>query len=189
MADIETELGISSTYFVMLRSTAYNLLCVESLQVMEKLKKGGHHIGLHFMGELCEQETIETIKEEVLNEVELVEREVGMTIHAVSFHQPGRKILDNDVYIGSVINAYNKIEMRDYFYISDTNMTWKFEHPEQVFARHLYPRLHLLIHPMWWTSMSMSTHEKWLHVLNTNRKVVIDHWQRRERTLQKTTLK
>jgi hypothetical protein len=156
--------------------------------MMEKLKKGGHHIGLHFMGELCEEETIENIKEKVLKEVHLVEQEAGMIIHAVSFHQPGKKILDRDVFIGPVINAYNKIEMRDYFYISDTNMTWKFEHPEEVFALHLYPRLHLLIHPMWWTSVPMSLKEKWLRVLNSNRKLVIDHWQRHERSLEKCEL-
>lgn len=49
MANIETFLNIQATYFVMTRSTAYNLFCLESLRTIELLLKGGHHIALHYM--------------------------------------------------------------------------------------------------------------------------------------------
>jgi hypothetical protein len=37
---------------------------------------------------------------------------------------------------------------------------------------------------MWWTSKPMSLEQKWLEVLEYNRKTVIDHWRKRERTLR-----
>ncbi len=51
MAELENQIGVQATYFVMPRSTTYNLLCVESREVIKELLKMGHHIGLHFMAE------------------------------------------------------------------------------------------------------------------------------------------
>jgi hypothetical protein len=188
MAEIESNLGISATYFVMLRSTSYNLFCLESRSAVEKLLENGHSIGLHLMGELYEEYDSELLKKKVLAEVNTMQSELGLTIRAVSFHHPSEAVLNNDIYIGSLVNTYNRIQMADYFYVSDSNMIWQHEHPEEIFARRLYPRLHLLIHPMWWTSESMSLKEKWLRVLDKNRRAVIDHWRKRERTLKDTLI-
>lgn len=184
MADIEEELGISATYFLMLRSTSYNLFCIESREIIERLLKGGHHIGLHFMVELCEHDTIELLSEKVLAEVKMINHEIGVNIHAVSFHHPSEVILNNNILIGSLINTYNKIQMGDYFYVSDSNMVWRHQRPGEIFAHYVYPRIQLLIHPMWWTSEPMTLKEKWRNVLNYNRKAVIEHWSKRERTLK-----
>ena len=188
MANIETRLGIPATYFVMMRSTVYNLFCLESLQTVEKLIKGGHNIGLHFMGELCENDSIEILSEKVLREVSLLEREFDITVPAVSFHQPTEKILKNDITIKGLINTYNQTQMKGYFYISDTNMIWKYESPAEIFRNHTYPHLQLLIHPIWWTERRLSLKDKWRHALDNNRQVVVEHWYARERTLEKGSL-
>jgi hypothetical protein len=184
MAKIEADSGIAATYFVMLRSTSYNLFCLESRSAIERLLEKGHHIGLHLMGELYEGCDSEQLEEKVLAEMDIVQSELGVTIKAVSFHHPGELVLNNDIHIGSLVNTYNRIQMSDYFYVSDSNMIWLHEHPAEIFSRRLYPRLHLLIHPMWWTSEPVSLKEKWLRVLDHNRKIVIDHWRKRERTLK-----
>lgn len=188
MAEIEANLGIAATYFVMLRSTSYNLFCLESRNAVESLVEAGHHIGLHLMGELYEEYDSELLAEKVLAEVDTAQYELGVTIQAISFHHPGEAVLNNDIYIGSLVNTYNRIQMADYFYVSDSNMIWQHEHPAEIFSRRLYPRLHLLIHPMWWTVEPVSLEEKWLKVLDHNRKIVIDHWRRRERTLKDISL-
>jgi len=184
MAEIEANLGISATYFVMLRSTSYNLFCIESRNMIERLIDTGHHIGLHLMGELYEEDDTEVLAEKVLAEVDTFQLELGVKIKAVSFHHPGKTVLNNDISIGSLINTYNRVQMADYFYVSDSNMIWQHEHPAEIFSSRLYPRLQLLIHPMWWTLKSMSLKEKWLNVLDENRKIVVEHWQKRERTLK-----
>jgi hypothetical protein len=184
MAEIEASLGISATYFVMLRSTSYNLFCMESRQAIEELINKEHRIGLHLMGELYEKDGTDFLSERVLLEIDVIERELGVGISAISFHHPKKRILEENIFIGSLINTYNKTQMGDYFYVSDSNMIWRQEHPEEIFARRLYSRVHLLIHPMWWTLEPISLEEKWLKVLDYNRKAVIDHWRKRERTLK-----
>lgn len=181
---LEKSLGIRSTYFLMTRSTAYNLFCIESLRIVEQLLKDGHSLGLHFMGELTEGDDEKVLINKIEKETKWIENEFGVKIASVSFHQPSRVILDNPVFVNDLINTYNKIQMRDYFYISDTNMIWKHEHPKEVFQYRIYPRLQLLTHPIWWTEKPQSLKEKWLNVLNYNNQQLVGHWKQRERSLQ-----
>jgi hypothetical protein len=107
-----------------------------------------------------------------------------MSAKSVACHQPGETILNNDIYIDSLINTYNTAQMGDYLYVSDTNMRWRYEHPIEIFFDRLYPRVQLLCHPMWWTKEYVPVGGKWFQVLQNNRKVVTDHWLKRERTLK-----
>lgn len=181
---IEKRLGISSTYFLMTRSTAYNLFCVESLRAVEQLLKDGHSLGLHFMGELTESDSNALIIEKITKEKSWLEKEFGVVVEVVSFHQPSKQILENPITINQLINTYNKAQMRDYFYMSDTNMIWRHVHPQTAFQERIYPRLQLLTHPMWWTETSLSMKEKWSTVFGNNSHVLIKHWKERERSLE-----
>ena len=183
MMDIEKELGIKATYFVMTRSTAYNLFCVEAMKQIERILSDGHRLGLHFMGELCEGDDTEIILEKVLNEVRWLEIEFGAPVNAISFHQPTKNILDSNFEIPSLCNTYNKNQTHPYFYVSDTNMSWLHEHPLDIFLNQIYPRLQLLIHPIWWTETLQGLEAKWKNVLDNNRRSVISHWSERERSL------
>src|SRR6202035_5131811 len=69
MLDVEKSLGVTATYFLMTRSTAYNLFSVEATAMVARMLRDGHKIGLHFMGERCEGQSVPLIVEEVLREV------------------------------------------------------------------------------------------------------------------------
>ena len=181
---LERELGISATYFVMTRSTAYNLFCVEGRQVVRCLLDSGHRIGLHFMGELCELDGAEELAAKAHREAEWLEAEFGTRIEAVSFHQPSQAMLDGQLQLPGLVNTYNKTNMGSYFYVSDTNMMWRHEHPADIFARRLYARLQLLIHPMWWSEKPLGLAGKWKAVLEANRHATLEHWRARERTFR-----
>jgi hypothetical protein len=183
MAEIEKSLGVSATYFLMTRSTAYNLFCLEGSRVVSRLLEAGHRIGLHFMGELCERDSVEVLAEKVRREADWLEREFGTKIDAVSFHQPSRAILDGKIQVRGLVNTYNQAQMGRYFYVADTNMTWRQEPPAEIFERKLHPRLQLLIHPMWWSERALGPLDKWRAILATHRKTLIEHWRARERTL------
>ena len=189
MLDVERSLGVRATYFVMTRSTAYNLFSVEGRAAVERILADGHALGLHFMGELCEGDTPADIAEKVRREAEWLKSEFGKAIHAVSFHQPSQAVLDGQVEIPGLVNTYNRVQMGAYFYVSDTNMQWRHEHPVDIFTRKLYPRLQLLIHPIWWTPRLRTVRQKWMDVLQGNNRALIDHWQKRERTLAGIDLK
>jgi hypothetical protein len=188
MLDIEKSLGVTATYFLMVRSTAYNLFSVEATAMVARMLRDGHRIGLHFMGERCEGKSIAFIVEEVLRETRWLEQEFSIKADAVSFHQPTQAILDAQIAIPGLANTYNVSQMAPYFYVSDTNMTWRHEHPWDIFSRGLHERLQLLIHPMWWTPVPLETLDKWRNVLRNNQQAVIDHWQSRERTLANADL-
>jgi hypothetical protein len=183
MLDVERSLGVRATYFLMTRSTAYNLFSLEGTAVVARMLRDGHKIGLHFMGERAEGREVSYIVDEVSREAGWLEREFGVTIEAVSFHQPTPDIIKQQIIFPELINTYNSVQTSPYFYVSDTNMTWRHEHPTEIFARGLYERLQLLIHPMWWTPKPLEMLEKWSTVLRTNRQAIIDHWRLRERTL------
>jgi peptidoglycan/xylan/chitin deacetylase (PgdA/CDA1 family) len=183
MLDVERSLGAKATYFLMTRSTAYNLFSVEGTAIVRRMLDDGHRVGLHFMGERCEGMGVPQLVEEVLRETDWLEREFGTKIDAVSFHQPSRMILDAQISIPGLTNTYNVEQMNPYFYVSDTNMVWRHEHPSEIFSRGLRDRLQLLIHPMWWTPEPLSTVGKWRAVLRNNQQAVINHWLARERTL------
>jgi peptidoglycan/xylan/chitin deacetylase (PgdA/CDA1 family) len=188
MLDIEKSLGVTATYFLMTRSTAYNLFSVEAMAMVARMLREGHRIGLHFMGERCEGRSVPFIVEEVLRETRWLEQEFGVKADAVSFHQPTQAILDAQIAIPGLANTYNASQMAPYFYVSDTNMTWRHEHPRDIFLRALHERMQLLIHPMWWTPEPLEALDKWRNVLRNNQQAVIDHWQSRERTLTNADL-
>lgn len=183
MLDVEKSLGVIATYFLMTRSTAYNLFSVEGTAMVARILKDGHRIGLHFMGERCEGKSAGFIAAEVQREAHWLESEFGVTIDAISFHQPSRTILDAEVAFPGLVNTYNTAQMSPYFYVSDTNMNWRHDHPLDIFLQGIHPRLQLLIHPMWWTPQPLSMLDKWRKVLCDNCQAVVDHWQLRERTL------
>jgi hypothetical protein len=183
MLDVEKSVDVTATYFLMTRSTAYNLFSVEATAMVSRILREGHQIGLHFMGERCEGKSVSYIVDEVLRETGWLEREFGARIEAVSFHQPTRNILDAQITVPGLINTYNALQIAPYFYVSDTNMTWRHEHPTEIFSRTLHERLQLLIHPMWWTAEPLGMLEKWSAVLRGNQRAVIEHWRSRERTL------
>src|SRR5688572_6407424 len=133
MLDVERELGVRATYFLMLRSTAYNPLSVEGRAMVRRMLADGHQIGLHFMGELCEGDSAEVIARKVLRETRWLVAEFGTEVHAVSFHQPTQAVLDGQLEIPGLVNTYNARQMGPYFYVSDTNMQWHHGHPADIF--------------------------------------------------------
>ena len=156
--------------------------------MVERLLRSGQDIGLHFMGELCADDSAGALIEKVQIEAAWLEREFGTRINAVSFHQPTRRILDGALAIEGLVNTYNSSQMGGYFYVSDTNMQWRHEHPAEIFSGGLHPRLQLLVHPIWWTETPLPVEQKWLQVLAANNETVVAHWQERERTLEKIRL-
>src|SRR5436853_639882 len=74
-------------------------------------------------------------------------------------------VLRGEILIEGLVNTYNRQQMGPYFYVSDTNMHWRTEHPEIIFERRMHPCVQLLIHPLWWTERPLSMEHKWLEAL------------------------
>ncbi len=183
MLDAERDAGVKATYFLMVRSTAYNLFSLEARSVVARMLRDGHEIGLHFMGEGYASSDREKLVRDVLREARWLEAEFDTKVTAVSFHQPSKWLLEEQPAIEGLVNTYRRDDLEGSHYVSDTNMQWRADHPAAIFRQRLHARLQLLVHPIWWTRSAMSTREKWAAVLTENAGVVAKHWQERERTL------
>lgn len=181
--DAERELGVQATYFVMLRSTSYNIFCVEGRRVLDRIQNEGHQIGLHFMGEGFEHSSEEELVSAILADADVLRRETGQKVDAVTFHQPTAKMLKRQLFVPGMINGYNGSQLADFHYISDSNMNWRGQNPFQIFREAIHDRIQLLIHPMWWTSCSMPLIQKWHSVLDLVEESIVNHWCAREATL------
>jgi hypothetical protein len=151
VAELESTLGIRATYFLMLRSPVYNLLSRANSQLVNRIAALGHWIGLHY-DQGFDPEPSVSLADSVGREALILEEMFGVSIGAVSFHQPGPEILRNDLRFRTLVNTYDREDMRGFEYVSDSNMTWQSLSAHEIFRRSIYPRLHLLIHPLWWVA-------------------------------------
>jgi hypothetical protein len=180
MAELEAEVGIRSTYFLMLRSPTYNLLSRANHRLGRRLVELGHWLGLHY-DEGFTPDPLVPLTEAVRRESRVLEENFGATVRAVSFHQPAEAVLRGEVRLEGMINTYDREGLGDFEYVSDSNMTWRSATAHQCFEEAIHPRLHLLIHPLWWVSErpGMSTGEAFDRALLAN-------WTRAQKQMLET---
>jgi hypothetical protein len=165
MGQVERELGVRATYFVMLRSPMYNLMSFHSLKVLGALQQLGHEIGLHF--DANELAPGETARARLATDMDILARLIGHPIGAFSFHQPSRAIIDERIDLPGVINTYHPTHLAGYKYLSDSNRIWRDVDPFQVVSAG-EPRVHLLTHPVWWFAQGSGTEDCWDEAIQVN---------------------
>lgn len=167
LSGIEAEHGVAATYFVMLRSALYNLLAPANRALLHAIISRGHQVGLHF----DERPFADASSDEVVREIEferaILAAECRMPIEVVSFHQPSARVLRGDIRL-RCINTYDPRDMAGFHYASDSNMKSRSGSPFDLLRGGSHPRLHLLLHPEWWTPVPLDTTGKWLEMLRNN---------------------
>jgi len=166
LAIIESEEGLTATYFLHFHNPFYNLLDANSLSIVHRIRELGHEIGLHFevyfyqqQGELKKQSDLENF---ISKEKEWFYEWLGFSCRVVSFHNPDTGvILDYSQFsLAGLINASSEYFRKDYEYVSDSNGYWRFSRLEDVLKSSKAMRLHILTHPEWWTENILSTEER-----------------------------
>jgi len=125
MLKFEHELGICSTYFVLLTSDFDNVFSKSSVQKLLKIINNGHELGLHFDEMRYSRYTVEEMCRNILNEAEILQNAVNAKIAVVSMHRPSEKTLDADLKIPGMINSYGHTFFRDFKYLSDSRRRWR----------------------------------------------------------------
>jgi peptidoglycan/xylan/chitin deacetylase (PgdA/CDA1 family) len=151
LAELENSLGVCSTYFVLLTSSFYNVLASDSVRLIKRIHSLGHEIGLHF-DETQYEITNDRVrfKECVDNEISIMQRALGITIRCLSMHRPSCFVLENDLEFEGLVNSYSKKFFQEFKYISDSRMNWR-ENIVEIVPSKKYEKLHLLIHPFWYS--------------------------------------
>lgn len=169
MAELEHEIGIRSTYFVLLTSEYYNLLSGKNMESVRKILKFGHEIGLHFdIMAYDENLSIEGVGGALKQEISCMESVLNRKIKSFSWHIPRKDLLG--VHLGftdeiGVFNAYDPYFYNGYKYVSDSMMRWR-EPVEEYIEKGMYERLQILTHPIWYHNAQDMTD---VEILDQNR--------------------
>jgi len=180
IAKIEYELGVTSTYFFMIRNDFYNIFSKSGARLVNEILSLGHHLGIHFDCDAYGDNLTEVeINTECLKEVEILRKWFKKNVDAVSFHRPSELILEgSEALTAPFIHTYMKSLMKDIHYVSDSRGEWQYGHPFQQDAfKHNKP-IQILTHPIWWGIPSSTPYNKLLNFLN-EKKVDISNNLRR----------
>ena len=152
-AYLEHDRGVFSTYFIMLRTKSYNVLTRHDFDAVKTIQNLGHAISLHFDPTLYED-----YRSGLLFELDVFERFFGISPSVISIHRPAADFLSGKE-IG-ISHTYEPRFFRDIKYISDSGGHFKYGHPLDSDAFAHKQTVHLLTHPIWWTTDGVDTISK-----------------------------
>ncbi|MDE6406089.1 MAG: hypothetical protein K2M20_10635 [Lachnospiraceae bacterium] len=163
MGELESRMGISSTYFVLVTSNFYNIFSGRSQDMLRRLAGLGHEVGLHFdeaKYDAAQDDMVQAMEQEA----GLLEKCLGHEVTSVSMHRPSAATLDADYRIrdGRVVNSYGREFFHNHKYVSDSRRNWR-ENVLRIVESGAYDRLHVLTHPFWYDEEERSAKEelKW----------------------------
>ena len=149
VAEIEADLGVSSTYFFLLGSPMYNPLDRPTREAIRSIESLGHDVGLHFSTHQYwpaadpppEADLVERVEDELAVLSTVAERPT----ETVSFHIPPEWVLRRR--FDGVESTYEPRFFDEIGYLADSNQRWREEHP---LATDPPECLQVLTHPGLW---------------------------------------
>ncbi len=162
LAEIDAELGVRSTFFL-LQTSDYNPFEEEDALRVRRILELGHDLGLHYDGGLFERLGVDA-GAVARKQIELFEAFFDTRIKAMSSHMPMRSGVT--LAIDGVVDAYDPLYLVDMKYLSDSVQAWREGVVTKVLDR--YPHIHLLTHEFIWhpegldwdTLLLIEAHEK-----------------------------
>ena len=149
IAEAEAALGITSTFFILLRTEMYNPFSRDGSRAISRIRECGHEIGLHFDPALygpdpTAQETA------IATECSILEQAHGGTVSVFSLHRPPKSQIGSADRVAGRLNAYGARFTKDIGYCSDSTGRWRYGHPLDHPSVRNGTALQLLTHPIWW---------------------------------------
>ncbi len=155
VAYIDAEAGCSSTFFLRVHARGYNLLSLQSMQILQEMEALGHEVQLHLEGGLGEWLGGDNLQWADRQRAAF-EAAVGRPMRGFSSHEPARmgglefanQLLDR--WSDSVeYHAYEERFMTPQMkYLSDSSGRWREGHFGLWVGKE--PLMQILTHPFWW---------------------------------------
>jgi len=149
MARIEAEVGVESTYFVLLTSPLYNALAPANREILRRIEGLGHDVGLHFSThaypELDRRPPTGAVASRVQEELGVLDSVLDGTPTSVSFHIPPDWVLGET--FEEFQSAYAPAYFEDVSYVADSSQRWR-DDPPTVDSRE--EAMQVLTHPGLW---------------------------------------
>lgn len=167
----EKEQDFNTSFFFQVASDAYNALSHINAQLIRDIKAMGHEIGLHYYVQEPFSEIDLEKQRDALSDV------LGEPVAMFSYHRPHHTLLiDAPLYMSGMINVYakhfftysddprNKFDVK---YCADSRRRWDYGHPLECIEQ--YNKVHILIHPDYWSNVSQSTMDNALSLAQNNK--------------------
>jgi hypothetical protein len=145
MSDAERDLGVASTYFVLLSSNFYNPASAENRAYARRITDNGCRLALHFNPEI-HADVDAGFEQERAQFENLYETKLGI----VSIHRPRGFLDDNNRPLGGVPHTYQDVYFKDMKYVADSGGSFRFGHPAETAEFAAGKNIHLNLHPIWW---------------------------------------
>ena len=165
LAEIEAEMGVSSTYFVLLRTEMYNPLSHDGTAAIRGIADLGHRIGLHFDPSLYPDDR-DAYEAAAVRECTILESLLEGPVGVISFHRPAPSLLGLPGRLAGRLHAYAQAFFSDIAYCSDSTGQWRHGHPFDHADFGENRAMQLLTHPVWWMSPGNAPAEKLRTVLD-----------------------
>lgn len=161
LAGIESEEGVTATYFVNPCSEYHNPFEPGQARLLKRILGLGHRLGLHFDAAFHDIRDEEQLHKKVAQEGRWLEEAFGVRPAVFSFHNPGAAHLqcDADGY-GGLISCYSRRFKAEIPYCSDSNGYWRFRRLHDVLTEATDPCLQVLTHPGWWQEQPMPPRQR-----------------------------
>jgi hypothetical protein len=151
IAELEYEMSVRATYFVMVSNSFYNIHSFEARRLLARLGALGHQVGLHFDTSVHPAaDVLAGYGDAVAHEFRLLAAVVGDPIDIVSFHNPRPEMINRERPEGSPAHTYEPRFFSDITYVADSSGRWRFGGPFERLAFRRGTAIHLLTHPIWW---------------------------------------
>lgn len=157
LAALEAKIGVAATYFVLVRTEAYNVLSRQGVEALNTITDLGHHIGVHFDPSLYDHDSDLELANAIRKECDIFKFAVGTQPDAVSFHRPAPSLLGKKLPVIRVPHTYDPVFFEEIGYCSDSRGAWHHGHPLQHDAVRQRLAFQLLTHPVWWVGASERT--------------------------------
>jgi hypothetical protein len=162
LAEVESKMGVISSFFVLVRTEMYNPASLRGRAALQRLRALGREVGLHFDAAGL-AETPEVFDAEAAKDCAFLESLLGDAIGMVSFHRPARSVQGYAPPIAGRLHAYMPRFFHEMGYCSDSAGSFRFGHPLDHAAIAAGRALQLVTHPIWWVA---SSHESVLGKLD-----------------------
>ena len=155
VAALERDIGVTSTYFVLLRSELYSPFSESGRAELIELVELGHEVGLHLDASLYDDDAA-ALDEAAAWECDLLERLIDRPVRIISLHRPAQSLINTQNTLGGRPHTYQRRYFSDIGYCSDSRGAWGHGHPYEHQAVRNKSALQLLTHPIWWTGEAAS---------------------------------